>query len=75
MSFYLSCYERKYERKEKGEYPKLWLICCLNVDLNLKLQVSSINAGPSQEVFSISFGGPGGNLIAAGCKSQVCFWL
>ncbi|CAL0302425.1 unnamed protein product [Lupinus luteus] len=37
-------------------------------------QVSSINAGPSQEVFSFSFGGPGGNLIAAGCKSQILFW-
>ncbi|MED6135951.1 Protein gts1 [Stylosanthes scabra] len=37
-------------------------------------QVSSINAGSSQEVFSFSYGGSGGNLIAAGCKSQILFW-
>ncbi|CAA0832026.1 Transducin/WD40 repeat-like superfamily protein [Striga hermonthica] len=37
-------------------------------------QVSCINTGPSQEVFSFSFGGPGDNLLAAGCKSQVLFW-
>ncbi|KAL0435879.1 UNVERIFIED_CONTAM: WD repeat-containing protein GTS1 [Sesamum radiatum] len=37
-------------------------------------QVSSINAGSSQEVFSFSFGGAGDNLLAAGCKSQILFW-
>ncbi|XP_071698265.1 WD repeat-containing protein GTS1 [Rutidosis leptorrhynchoides] len=37
-------------------------------------QVSSLNAGPSQGVFSFSFGGPGDNLVAAGCKSQILFW-
>ncbi|KAG5044072.1 hypothetical protein JHK87_007987 [Glycine soja] len=37
-------------------------------------QVSSINAGPSQEVFSFCMGGTSGNLVAAGCKSQVLFW-
>ncbi|KAK9281871.1 hypothetical protein L1049_004778 [Liquidambar formosana] len=37
-------------------------------------QVSCISAGPSQEIFSFSFGGPGDNLVAAGCKSQILFW-
>ncbi|KAF7804846.1 WD repeat-containing protein GTS1 [Senna tora] len=37
-------------------------------------QVSCISAGSSQEIFSISFGGPSGNLIAGGCKSQIIFW-
>ncbi|KAL6515985.1 hypothetical protein OROGR_019290 [Orobanche gracilis] len=37
-------------------------------------QVSCINTGPSQEVFSFSFGGPGDNLLAAGCKSQIRVW-
>ncbi|KAL3517450.1 hypothetical protein ACH5RR_020039 [Cinchona calisaya] len=37
-------------------------------------QVSCISAGPSEEVFSFSFGGPTHNLLAAGCKSQVVFW-
>ncbi|KAL9235770.1 hypothetical protein vseg_010506 [Gypsophila vaccaria] len=36
-------------------------------------QVSVINAGPSQEVFSFSFGG-GNNLLAGGCKAQVLIW-
>ncbi|KAK6940976.1 WD40 repeat [Dillenia turbinata] len=35
-------------------------------------QVSLINAG--QAVFSFSFGGPGDNLLAAGCNSQILFW-
>ena len=34
---------------------------------------SSVNAGPSQEVFSFCMGGTSGNLVAAGCKSQVFF--
>ncbi|KAL4572114.1 hypothetical protein LXL04_018883 [Taraxacum kok-saghyz] len=37
-------------------------------------QVSCLNAGPSQEIFSFSFGGSGDNLLAAGCKSQILFW-
>ncbi|CAK9175313.1 unnamed protein product [Ilex paraguariensis] len=37
-------------------------------------QVSCLSAGPSQEIFSFSFGGLGDNLLAAGCKSQVLFW-
>ncbi|XP_076888573.1 WD repeat-containing protein GTS1-like [Bidens hawaiensis] len=37
-------------------------------------QVSCLSAGPSQEVFSFSFGGSGDNLLAAGCKSQILFW-
>ncbi|KAL7112721.1 hypothetical protein ACP275_04G019800 [Erythranthe tilingii] len=37
-------------------------------------QVSCINTGPSQEVFSFSFGGEGHNLLAAGCKSKILFW-
>ncbi|CAI0440439.1 unnamed protein product [Linum tenue] len=37
-------------------------------------QVSCITAGPSQEVFSFSFGGSNDNLLAAGCKSQILFW-
>lgn len=36
-------------------------------------QVSLINAGPSQEVFSFSFGGVN-NLVAGGCKSQILLW-
>lgn len=35
------------------------------------MQVSCLNAGPSQEIFSFSFGGSGDHLLAAGCKSQV----
>ncbi|KAL5060552.1 hypothetical protein RYX36_032156 [Vicia faba] len=37
-------------------------------------QVSVLNAGPSQEVFSFSTGGPNGSLVAAGCDSQVLLW-
>ncbi|KAL6978403.1 hypothetical protein U1Q18_020071 [Sarracenia purpurea var. burkii] len=37
-------------------------------------QVSSISAGPSQEIFSFSFGGSDDNLLAAGSKSQIFFW-
>lgn len=37
-------------------------------------QVFSLNAGPSQEIFSFSFGGPNHNLLAAGCNSQILFW-
>lgn len=43
-------------------------------DTRTSHQVSLINAGPSQEIFSFSFGGPGDNLLAAGCKSQILFW-
>ncbi|KAG8389479.1 hypothetical protein BUALT_Bualt02G0233700 [Buddleja alternifolia] len=37
-------------------------------------QVSCISTGSSEEVFSFSFGGAGGNLLATGCKSQILFW-
>ncbi|KAH0634000.1 hypothetical protein KY284_036786 [Solanum tuberosum] len=37
-------------------------------------QVFSVNAGPSQEIFSFSFGGASHNLLAAGCSSQILFW-
>ncbi|KAH7862225.1 hypothetical protein Vadar_001647 [Vaccinium darrowii] len=37
-------------------------------------QVSSVSAGPSQEIFSFSVGGSGDNLLAAGSKSQIFFW-
>ncbi|KAI4365691.1 hypothetical protein MLD38_021656 [Melastoma candidum] len=37
-------------------------------------EVSRISAGPSQEVFSFSFGGSGDYLLSAGCKSQILFW-
>ncbi|XP_058222851.1 WD repeat-containing protein GTS1 [Rhododendron vialii] len=37
-------------------------------------QVSSVSAGPSQDIFSFSFGGSGDNLLAAGSKSQIFFW-
>lgn len=41
--------------------------------MNLKLQVTLISAGPSQEVSSFSVGGVNNNnLLAAGCKSQAC---
>ncbi|KAK6154191.1 hypothetical protein DH2020_013830 [Rehmannia glutinosa] len=37
-------------------------------------KVSCINTGPSEEVFSFSFGGSDDILLAAGCKSQILFW-
>ncbi|MCD9639950.1 WD repeat-containing protein gts1 [Datura stramonium] len=37
-------------------------------------QVSSISAGPSQGIFSFSFGGANHNMLAAGCNSQILFW-
>ncbi|KZV32357.1 WD repeat-containing protein 89 [Dorcoceras hygrometricum] len=37
-------------------------------------QVSCVSTGPSQEIFSFSFGGSGANLLAAGCNSQIIFW-
>ncbi|KAK2990619.1 hypothetical protein RJ640_019899 [Escallonia rubra] len=37
-------------------------------------QVSCVSAGPSEEIFSFSFGGVSNNLLAAGCKSQVLLW-
>lgn len=42
-------------------------------DIRTFQQVSLINAGSSQEVFSFSFSGES-NLLAAGCKSQVLLW-
>ncbi|XP_074304622.1 WD repeat-containing protein GTS1 [Silene latifolia] len=36
-------------------------------------QVSVLHAGPSQEVFSFSFGGAN-NLLAGGCKAKVLLW-
>ncbi|KAK7284655.1 hypothetical protein RJT34_19405 [Clitoria ternatea] len=57
------------------------LLCSCSSDSTIRAwdtrtfqQVSSINAGSSQEVFSFSIGGTSGNLIAAGCKSQILFW-
>lgn len=35
------------------------------------MQVACISSGPSEEVFSFSFGGADANFIAAGCNSQV----
>ncbi|CAL5194463.1 unnamed protein product [Lathyrus oleraceus] len=43
-------------------------------DTRIFQQVSILNAGPSQEVFSFSTGGPNGCLVAAGCDSQVLLW-
>lgn len=43
-------------------------------DVRTLQQVSSINAGPSQEIFSFAYGGSNMNLLAAGCKSQIRFW-
>ena len=40
------------------------------VGLNVKLQVSSINAGPSQEVFSFCMGGTSGNLVEGKEENQ-----
>lgn len=37
-------------------------------------QVSKLNGGNLQEVFSFSFGGSSGNLVAAGCKNEVLIW-
>ncbi|XP_011033552.1 PREDICTED: WD repeat-containing protein 89 homolog [Populus euphratica] len=37
-------------------------------------QVSCMDSGSSQEIFSFSFGGSNDNLLAAGAKSQVLFW-
>ena len=43
-------------------------ILCEGIDC---FQVSCINSGSSQEIFSFSFGGSNDNLLAAGAKSQV----
>ncbi|XP_057535960.1 WD repeat-containing protein GTS1 [Amaranthus tricolor] len=44
-------------------------------DTRIFQEVSLINAGSSQEVFSFSVGGVNNNnLLAAGCKSQVLLW-
>lgn len=37
-------------------------------------QVSLLRTGTSQEIFSSSIGGSAGNLLAAGCNSQILFW-
>uniref|UniRef100_A0A452XGB0 Uncharacterized protein n=1 Tax=Aegilops tauschii subsp. strangulata TaxID=200361 RepID=A0A452XGB0_AEGTS len=37
-------------------------------------QISLLNAGPSHEMFSFSFGGTSGNLLAAGSSSKVLLW-
>lgn len=37
-------------------------------------QVFSVSGGPSQEIFSFSFGGANHNTLAAGCNSQILFW-
>ncbi|KAK1291245.1 hypothetical protein QJS10_CPB17g01319 [Acorus calamus] len=37
-------------------------------------QVSLLRAGPSQGVYSFSFGGSSGNVLAAGCSSEIRFW-
>ncbi|KAG9443778.1 hypothetical protein H6P81_015118 [Aristolochia fimbriata] len=37
-------------------------------------QVSLSRAGPSQEIFSFSFGGSADNLLAAGSNAQIIFW-
>ncbi|KAL0547567.1 hypothetical protein IC582_017507 [Cucumis melo] len=43
-------------------------------DIRTFQQVSSISAGPSQEIFSFAYGGSNTSLLAAGCKSQILFW-
>lgn len=37
-------------------------------------QVSLLRTGSSQEIFSFSIGGSNGNLLAAGCNSEIPFW-
>ncbi|XP_072993405.1 WD repeat-containing protein GTS1 [Typha latifolia] len=37
-------------------------------------QISLLKAGSSQEIFSFSFGGSSGNLLAGGSNAQVLFW-
>nr|CAD1834952.1 unnamed protein product [Ananas comosus var. bracteatus] len=37
-------------------------------------QISMLSAGSPQEIFSFSFGGSSGNLLAAGSNAQVLFW-
>ncbi|CAN4091432.1 unnamed protein product [Withania somnifera] len=37
-------------------------------------QVFSLSGGPSQEIFSFSFGGANHNMLAAGCNAQILFW-
>ena len=49
----------------------MFIYICVWLILLVVLQVSSISAGPSQEVFSFSFGGSTGDLLSAGCNSQV----
>ncbi|CAM8909032.1 unnamed protein product [Rhodiola kirilowii] len=43
-------------------------------DVRTFQQVAVIGSGSSQEVFSLSVGGPGNNLLAAGCEAQVHIW-
>lgn len=43
-------------------------------ELTTSVQVSYVHAGPSQEIYSFSFGGSGDSLLAAGCKSKILFW-
>lgn len=57
------------------------LICSCSSDSTIRAwdtrsfkQVSSLNTGSSQEIYSISFGGSNGNLLAAGCDAQISFW-
>uniref|UniRef100_A0A7N0V378 Uncharacterized protein n=1 Tax=Kalanchoe fedtschenkoi TaxID=63787 RepID=A0A7N0V378_KALFE len=43
-------------------------------DVRTFQQVAMIGAGSSQEVFSLSVGGAGNNLLAGGCEAQVHIW-
>lgn len=43
-------------------------------DIRTLKQVSALKAGSYQEIFSFSFGGTSGDLLAAGCNAQILFW-
>lgn len=60
--------------ENKSRFGLIWY-CLVNMcsayEFFCFVQVSSVSAGPSQEIFSFSVGGSGDNLLAAGSKSQV----
>jgi WD40 repeat protein len=54
-----------------SHFPLYVFIWDYSVNELIVLQVSCIDSGSSQEIFSFSFGGSNDNLLAAGAKSQV----